>query len=244
MINVYCIDFNKDYSTPQIGAYTAYQGFKTMGAYCTLVESGKQLEDTNKENLAIGGIGFVKNRLKFLGVEISDNLDYPESIRSYLGRELWTSTINKVALDLPYCFIKPKNRQKFFTGLVVKDISSLQNKGLQGKDYEVWCSEVINPIAEFRVFVRYGKILDVRRYKGNYNINPDYKVIENCIKDYKDSPLAYGIDFCVTEEGKTLLVEVNDAFALGDYGLFYIDYAKMVYTRWSELVSCKDWFNF
>lgn len=140
-------------------------------------------------------------------------------------------------------FIKPK-RQKFFTGLLVQSPKDLVAKAIQGEDYGIWCSEPIKLQSEYRAFVRYGKILDVRRYKGDFKIHPNYSVIERCVIDYKNSPAAYGIDFGVTESGRTVLIEVNDGFALGDYGLFYLDYAKLVYTRWAELVSCKDYFNF
>lgn len=34
------------------------------------------------------------------------------------------------------------------------------------EDYPVYCSEVKEIIAEFRVFVLYGEIIDVRRYGG------------------------------------------------------------------------------
>jgi hypothetical protein len=244
MIDVYCLDFNKDYTTPLINSYIAYQGFKVLGGHCKLVSNNTEINDDNKENIAVGGIGFVKDRLKILNIEIPDVVDYPEEIQSYLGRNIWTSTINEIADKLPYCFIKPKHKQKFFTGLVIKDLSSLRSKGIQDDNYEVWCSDVIEPVAEFRCFVRYGKIIDIRKYKGHYSVTPDYNVIQNCIKDYKSAPLAYGIDFCVTKDNKTLLMEVNDAYALGEYGLFYIDYSKMLYTRWSEMVDCKDYFNF
>jgi succinate-acetate transporter protein len=39
---------------------------------------------------------------------------------------------------------------------------------------------------------------------------------------------------------KTLLIEVNDGYALGSYGLFYIDYAKILAARWAELTGTKD----
>ncbi|WP_338760484.1 ATP-grasp domain-containing protein [Bernardetia sp. ABR2-2B] len=257
MIDVYVLNPTAISNRPQLGAFTAMKGFEFMGAKNILVNSIADMRNLtnntitdldNKENIAVGGIGFVKSRLEYLGYSynLESGLDYPIEIRSYLGREIWTSTIDEISRTLPNVFIKPKDeiKQKFFTGLVINSSKDLIGKGIQGQNYEVWCSELINPIAEFRVFVRYGEILDIRRYRGNYNINPDYKIIEKCIKDFTSSPLAYGIDFCVTEKGKTLLLEVNDGFSLGDYGLNFLDYAKLNYTRWSELVECKDYFKF
>lgn len=257
MIDVYVLNPTLVSARPQLGAFTAMKGFEFMGATIILVDNiaaMKNLKNSeitdidNKENIAVGGIGFVKSRLDYLGYshKLEADLDYPLELRNYLGREVWTSTIDEISRTLPTIFIKPKgeNKQKFFTGLVINSSKDLIGKGIQGENYEVWCSELINPIAEFRVFVRYGKIIDIRRYRGDYDINPDYKLIEKCIKDFTSSPLAYGIDFCVTDKGKTLLLEVNDGFALGDYGLNFLDYAKLNYTRWSELVECKDYFKF
>lgn len=242
MVNVYCLDFIKDSSTPQLGAFSAYKGFQTMGSHCKIVSNVKEIIDLNKEDIAVGGIGFVKNRLSQLGINHIEPLDYPLELRSYLGRQVWESNFNSIKGD-EGIFIKPK-QQKFFTGLLVTSPKDLISKAVQGQDYGIWCSEPIELISEYRVFVRYSKILDIRRYKGDFKVIPNYSLIENCIKDYKNSPLAYGIDFGITKSGKTVLIEVNDGFALGDYGLFYLDYAKLMYTRWSEIVNCKDYFNF
>ena len=257
MIDVYVLNPINIANRPQLGAFTAMKGFEFMGAKNMLVDSiadmkalknSKETDFDNKENIAVGGIGFVKSRLEYLGYlhKLQTGFDYPTELRNYLGREIWTSTIDEVSQTLPNIFIKPKDeiKQKFFTGLVINSSKDLIGKGIQGENYEVWCSELIHPVAEFRVFVRYGEILDVRQYNGDYTLNPDYKIIENCIQDFTSSPRAYGIDFCVTKEGKTLLLEVNDGFSLGDYGLNFLNYAKLNYTRWSELVECKDYFKF
>lgn len=53
--------------------------------------------------------------------------------------------------------------------------------------------------------------------------------------DFSDAPNGYGIDFGVTDDGRTLLIEVNDGYALGSYGMYYLDYAKLLSARWAEL---------
>jgi hypothetical protein len=35
------------------------------------------------------------------------------------------------------------------------------------------------------------------------------------------------------------LIEINDGFSLGNYGLSNIKYAKMVEARWKEMVSAR-----
>lgn len=46
------------------------------------------------------------------------------------------------------------------------------------------------------------------------------------------------------KEEQTVLIEFNDCYALGNYGLPSIYYAKMISARWSQLLGVKDNFNF
>lgn len=246
MVNVWSLDFTKDYATPQLGVFTAYQGFKFMGGHCHRVVSVEEIQDNDPESIVIGGIGFVQEGLKRLGVPSPEPIDYPTNLRSYLQREIWENTIRTFEVPDKPIFIKPMDHGKLFTGKVVSCLKDMQGLGYQGEDIRIWCSEPIQGtiLAEFRVFIRYGKVLDIRKYKGDPFIIPDAKIVHDAIKDYKEQPLAYSLDFCVTSLGKTVLVEANDAYALGDYGLDMFSYSKMVYTRWSEIVNCKDYFNF
>jgi hypothetical protein len=55
------------------------------------------------------------------------------------------------------------------------------------------------------------------------------------IKAFQSGPRAYSLDFGVLRTGETCLVEVNDAYALGHYGLQSVLYARMIDARWEEL---------
>lgn len=48
---------------------------------------------------------------------------------------------------------------------------------------------------------------------------------------------AYGIDFGVLADGDTALIELNDGFSLGSYGLDPAVYADLILARWTELMS-------
>ena len=43
---------------------------------------------------------------------------------------------------------------------------------------------------------------------------------------------------------KTILIEMNDSYALGNYGLPSIFYAKIISARWSQLFNREDIYNF
>ncbi len=178
------------------------------------------------------------------GEEIVDT-DYPECLKIYLGRRIWKSTINEVNSnpDMWPVFVKPINNKKF-TGRVINSPIDLIGCGSCYDNAEVTCSEVLNIVSEYRVFVRYGQILDVRRYKGDWGVYPDKNVIKVCVDNYVNSPWGYPVDFGVTEEGKTVLIEVNNTCSLGSYGLYCVDYAKLLAARWSELTKTEDECNF
>ena len=48
------------------------------------------------------------------------------------------------------------------------------------------------------------------------------------------------MDFGVTAQGQTVMIEVNDGYALGSYGLFYPRYAQLLSARWAELTRTRD----
>ena len=115
-------------------------------------------------------------------------------------------------------FVKPAE-DKRFTGKVVSSIGDLVGLGESGYNPPVICSEIVDFIAEWRCFVRYGKILYVRPYKGDWRAAFDPRAIEGAIRDFVSAPAGYAADFGVTRDGRTLLVEINDGYSLGCYGL-------------------------
>lgn len=51
------------------------------------------------------------------------------------------------------------------------------------------------------------------------------------------APAAFAIDFGVLTDGQTALVELNDGFSIGTYGLSGELYADFTAARWAELVA-------
>ena len=136
-------------------------------------------------------------------------------------------------------FVKPVE-DKRFTGKVVASISDLVGLGTSGLNPDVTCSEVVDFVAEWRCFVRYGRILDVRPYKGDWKVSYNPSIIEAAISDYSCAPAGYAADFGVTRDGRTLLVEINDGYSLGSYGLQHNLYAQLLSARWAEMLDVPD----
>ena len=183
--------------------------------------------------------------------------DYPDSFNEFLGRKVWKDTINSIAADETKWsagyFVKP-TRSKAFTGKIIKSISDLVGCGSCYEDYEVLVSEPLDIMAEWRCFIMYDKLLDVRRYgllldsdRESYYYHYDSDILKQMVTTFKawdERPAACSMDICFTKDGRTLIVELNDAYALGCYGLPKIAYAKFISARWSELLERKDEYKF
>lgn len=72
----------------------------------------------------------------------------------------------------------------------------------------------------------------------------EYYRYASAINDYKSQPAGFAMDFGVTDDGRTLLIEVNDGFSIGCYGLDAISYAKLLSARWADLTNTLDEYDF
>lgn len=218
----------------------AWQGFREMGFEVIPFIDYEGLCSSERSDIIVGYVNTVRNRLNDLGITAPE-MDYPQELNKYLGRRIWKTAMSAVSNN-PKCwpvFVKPLE-DKQFTGVVVRSTKDLIGCGIVGVNQDVYCSEIVDFVAEWRCFVRYGRILGVRSYKGDWKAHFDPVVIENAVKEFTKAPKGYAIDFGLTKDGRTLLIEVNDGYALGCYGLFYLDYAKLLSARWAELTGTED----
>jgi ATP-grasp domain, R2K clade family 2 len=81
----------------------------------------------------------------------------------------------------------------------------------------------------------------VHLYQGDWRLTCDPQIIEAAVTAYSSAPAGYAIDFGVTATGETLMIEVNDGYALGNYGLPPIYYTQLLSARWSELTDTEDY---
>jgi hypothetical protein len=187
--------------------------------------------------LPIGSVEFMKKSAEILGIELPKPLNIPSELFDFCDRKVWNCNIKEV--NYP-CFIKPLEEAKLFTGFVAKNENSLSlyYKELAGFDGMVQCSEVLdNIVSEWRCFILNGKILNCSNYSGDPLIFPDSKKINFLIEKYKKAPSGYALDVAVLDNNETVLMEVNDGFALGNYGCDPEDYFKILKTRWFEIVK-------
>jgi hypothetical protein len=229
-----------------VNFFTAYDGFRKMGWEIQGFDRGFDFADLEADNVVVGYINDIYRALNKLKIDIPPEINYPEELKGFLGRKIWKSRMNFIAShpELWPVFVKPAQHAKKFTGRAIRSTKDLMSCGDEYEDTEIWCAEVVNFIAEWRCFVRYGKIIDIRKYAGDWRAHFDPKIVDRAINSYTTSPNAYAIDFGLTDRGETLLIEANNGYSLGCYGLASHDYAKFLAARWAEITETEDYCAF
>jgi len=225
----------------------AAQGFYELGAEIIGYNLVSDIYDiAQREDIVLDGI--VQCNYIFDKFTTHPELcDYPEVLRPFMGRNIWASTINHFNAHPEEwgCFVKPVSHKEF-TGRVVRTPADLIGCGNYSKNNEILCTDVVDIKREWRGFIRYDELVDIRPYKGDWHYNYDSAVVDACLtafRTWKERPAACSLDFAVIEkDGKeqTIFLEQNDAYSLGSYGLYHSDYAKLVSARWAQVMNVED----
>ena len=223
-------------------AVSAYMGFKQRGTTIKLFEN---IDDVpvSKEHMVVGFVQETHKYLTKLGGQPLKALNIPDELMSFTGRDVKVMTMAEFKQDrnLPI-FVKPgglsKEYSDIFTAGVISKESSRQNffNGVPDA-YPVVVSEVVDFVSEYRCYVIDGQLKGIKHYLGDIRIFPDVKVIDSAITAYTTQPMGYSIDFGVTSDGRTLLVECNAGYSLGNYGLDDITYTTLLLSAWREIIK-------
>ncbi|MBN9117935.1 MAG: ATP-grasp domain-containing protein [Planctomycetes bacterium] len=225
--------------------YAAWKGFGAKGYPLDFFEwdelVGRYLP-LARDTLLVGGTVAVHKALAQLGLPIPLPLNVPESLTAFAGRKLWTTTLGELrqqfeAGSAAPVFVKPLASAKEFAGLVVASVADLARVRHLDNDLAVQAAEPVAFVSEWRYFVLCGEVVGTAHYQGDCFTHPTAATVRNAVAAYTAAPAAYGLDFGVTADGRTLLVEANDGFALGCYGLDPVIYAEMLEARWCELAG-------
>ena len=133
-------------------------------------------------------------------------------------------------------FVKPV-ATKLFDGILLAKEEDLNYFSALSINTEVYVSEKIDILSEYRIYVHHGKMIHSCCYEGNFRLTPDYSYIDKMISVYKSAPVAYTIDIAILNDGSNTLMECNDFWAIGSYGLKSWDYAQMLADRYEEIIK-------
>lgn len=221
--------------------YSVYQGCEKMDIPVERYKAIYSVTDNDPEDLVVGTFSDVSVALEKLGVNLVP-VDYPDELLPFAGRKIWQSTLFTITKNPEYwhVFVKPVVDVKRFRGTVLDKSEDLIKLGGGLEDIHVWCSEKVNFLSEWRIWILDGEIVGLSPYRGKWDVFPDPAVLKRAVEAYHSAPRAYALDFGVTDEGKTLLVEVSDAYALSSFGLDSVLYTKILITRWQELIKQAD----
>ena len=220
--------------------YTAWQGFQALGYHTYFYQKDSELEGCRRDEIIVGGISTIRRKMADWGISLPE-YNYPPELEQYLGREVLLDDLGSVLSDKSKwpVFVKPV-KNKVFVGFVLGCENDIPKLREAKKDEPVLCSTPIGFCSEWRAFVRYGKVCDVRPYRGDWRYPYSTEILEQAVLAFRDCPAGYAADFGVTEDSRTLLIEINDGYSLGCYGMEPVEYAKLLSARWCELVGIND----
>jgi hypothetical protein len=92
-------------------------------------------------------------------------------------------------------------------------------------------------VSETRCYVHNGHIADARSYAGDFRVSPDWQPADKWVNDAIDAPVAYTMDLAVLQNGQTVVVEYNDMWAIGNYGIENGLYYQMLRDRYFEVME-------
>lgn len=194
--------------------------------------------DFNENDIVIGSVEATDFFFKKLGKTVK-YLGYPKSLDSYLHRAITKVTMEEAEqLEFPF-FLKPADDVKLFTGSICESKAQLDlvylDKGVT-KETPIYVSTPVDFLSEYRCFVHKGKLVGIKHYKGDFTIFPNMEVVGEMIKSYWLGPVSYTLDVAIINGSfETVLVEVNDFWAIGGYGLDGKTYVRMLIDRFQEI---------
>jgi len=197
------------------------------------------------EDICIGSVEFTEMFFKECGVMTPEYLGYPDSLinnKSAMGRTVTECTVyDLINHEYPY-FVKPSRKVKQFTGDVIENDGQMRifrDYYDVADDTELYLSDVVNFVSEYRCFIHNGELKGIQYYKGDFTVFPRMKAIKYIMNIYENDlttkPLAYTMDVGVLDTGETHLVELNDMWAIGAYGFDSEDYVRMIISRFRQM---------
>lgn len=135
-------------------------------------------------------------------------------------------------------FIKPIEIKKF-TGFVLDQMQYACLNGLS-RDTQIMAYQPFESkiASEWRLYIYKNQIVDSRNYSGDFTISPDYHYAGNVMtSNIGKFPVAYTIDIGILESGQNVVIEYNDMWAIGNYGIPNDLYLRLLTHRYFELVK-------
>lgn len=238
-MTVWIEKFNNEFTDDW--TYAAYLGFTQLGH---IIQPYHKVEKIHykKGDIVVGNIQHIRFMANKLNFSLPD-MYIPKGLEKYAGRRIYKSTIGEVLYRIKNkekVFIKPI-LAKQFPAQVVESLPLITYVGQNYEDtMDCWVSEVVVFVSEYRLFLHNKQLIGCKHYWGDFKISLNWTIVEEALKSLESQPAGWCLDFGVTSTGDTLLIESNDGYSIGNYGLDGLDYAKLLRERWYELVNSSN----
>lgn len=219
-----------DCSTAQFGAIESGLDYKLTTI--EEVRSGRW-DALIRRNLFAGSVEFMKevfSRIGILYVKLPRNSN----------RDFETITLGQAkqrAKSGEKLFIKPFEN-KLFSGFVLDEFqyTSIADIDLDTPvmAYKPFESKIKS---EWRCYIHKSQPIFISNYSGDLFSYPDKDYLFSVIKENKDFPIAYTIDIGILENGENVVVEFNDMWAIGNYGIPNDMYLSALKDRYFEIIK-------
>lgn len=239
-------------STKEIRTVVQAVAIADKGEYKIIRVDISDLESYSQElktATPIGSVEFVRKAMEIAGIKEPEINPYPITDEKYLHRKV--RKIEHCFFPFFDGFVKP-TKLKQFTGFVYDtkdDFDEYLNEQKEllfevyrntdkSKSYEVWTSDIVDFLAEWRYYIRNEKIVGYARYDDNEEEiqEPDISLIKEYISKLEIKH-PYVLDFGILSTGATALVEYNDFWSIGLYenALSPKDYLEMLIERFDDI---------
>jgi len=216
-----------------------YIGYDVKPYTIENVLSGK-MDLLARNNIFVGGLDCMSLLFKQIG-KSPNPIDFPDEISSLVKRKLNVMSIEEAIetfreTNVPL-FIKPV-KTKLFDGILIEKEEYLNYfKGFEGE--QVITSEKMDIYSEYRIYIYKNEIIYSANYSGNFEVLPDFDYIREIINAYCSAPIAYTIDVAICQDGINDIVELNDFWSIGNYGVNSWVYAQMLVDRYEQIINKK-----
>lgn len=195
------------------------------------VQSGK-FNQLIKSNLFVGSVEFMKEVFSKIGKE---GIGLPRN--SNRDCRVMTLSDAKEIAKTKTIFIKPLDI-KLFTGFVLDQMIHTSISDVPDWTrvmvYDVFRSRIKS---EFRCYIHRDRVVDIRNYSGDFFCSPNKEYLESVIRENRgEFPVAYTIDIGVLESGENVVIEYNDMWAIGNYGMPNDLYLQLLTDRYFQII--------
>lgn len=219
----------------------AYFGFEELNSTIIMTKNwfSYDKEEIEKFDVCVAGVDFCRFALSKMRLKDFDISCYPEQLNKFLHRNVEVLELKDICIKIPankfFKPVKPKRFQAF------KSESFNLNAVVNLDDHEkIYMCDLIDFSSEWRVYVKENKIQLISNYSGDPAFFPDTTKVKEMIDSWK-GPCCYALDVGIVKD-ETVLVEVNDFYSIGNYGLYPRDYAEMLFMRWTQLKNGNKFF--